>query len=394
MTNNIDFKNYEIFSKKISDDVDKKITEQFSAKDVKFFDLSFSNYLPIIFWIFATILSFGAFVLFGLILFLDIKFTNTFIIISSVFLTFALILILVGYFYKKRIERLFDFFQNPLNIEQYYNYYSNLFMPEISFEKINYNFNEKKIMQFSLGNNYIDKFTNVQFHGFYKNYSITLGTQTVVFQGIQKTILQTSNSELFQHIDKNVNNKALFYQYVEHLFLIVEIDPINFETKIFPETKWSLLFKRKNTKTNELESKEFEKKFKLDYDNPIKLRKLLSPKVMANLIDLSENQTIPEIGFLDNNLILHKIVNKYKSPLPPDISKQKNGYFVNIKKQKFYKKNNIKEIIKKTIIQDFDKINEMLEWVNAFRLHSKYELDQFKTKIFKEKVQKNGKQIN
>lgn len=56
---------------------------------------------------------------------------------------------------------------------------------------------------------------------------------------------------------------------------------------------------------DQLESSAFEKLFALDYSDPIKLRKLLVPKVMSNMIDLANNQkSIPRIYVNKNQVTL------------------------------------------------------------------------------------------
>lgn len=76
----------------------------------------------------------------------------------------------------------------------------------------------------------------------------------------------------------------------------------NMTTSIKPEHKWDLIAKKKAEKFG-LESTQFEDKFKMEYNNPIELRKLLQPRIMAAILDQSaEIDSRPSFQIENDNM--------------------------------------------------------------------------------------------
>lgn len=91
--------------------------------------------------------------------------------------------------------------------------------------------------------------------------------------------------------------------YNRYLYFTCLIDFQDVVTTIVPETIGSRIMG--SNRGDQLESAAFEKLFALDYSDPIKLRKLLVPKVMSNMIDLANKQKpIPRIYVNKNQVTL------------------------------------------------------------------------------------------
>ncbi len=88
-----------------------------------------------------------------------------------------------------------------------------------------------------------------------------------------------------QKTGKSTTNRTTYNRY---LYFTCHINPQDFVTTIKPETLGSRIIG--SNRGDQLESSEFEKLFALDYSDPIKLRKLLVPKIMSNMIDLATMQ--------------------------------------------------------------------------------------------------------
>lgn len=91
--------------------------------------------------------------------------------------------------------------------------------------------------------------------------------------------------------------------YNRYLYFTCLIDIQDVITTIVPETLGSRIMG--SNRGDQLESAAFEKLFALDYSDPIKLRKLLVPKVMSKMVDLANAQEkIPRIYVNKNQVTL------------------------------------------------------------------------------------------
>ncbi len=88
-----------------------------------------------------------------------------------------------------------------------------------------------------------------------------------------------------QRTGKTTTTRTIYNRY---LYFTCNINAQDVVTTIQPETLGSRILG--SNRGDQLESPEFEKLFALDYSDPIKLRKLLTPKVMSNMIDLAATQ--------------------------------------------------------------------------------------------------------
>lgn len=89
-------------------------------------------------------------------------------------------------------------------------------------------------------------------------------------------------------INEGKNTRTVYNRY---MYLTIIIPEYDYKTTIRPSSFFDKFTQRKEIK---LESQEFEKMFTLDYHDPIKLRKLLSPKVMAKMLDYGTIEKVAE----------------------------------------------------------------------------------------------------
>ncbi|WP_308150124.1 hypothetical protein [Spiroplasma sp. AdecLV25b] len=94
--------------------------------------------------------------------------------------------------------------------------------------------------------------------------------------------------EKIVRVQKTGKSTTIRTTYNRYLYFTCHINPQDFVTTIKPETLGSRIMG--SNRGDQLESSEFEKLFALDYSDPIKLRKLLVPKIMSNMIDLATMQ--------------------------------------------------------------------------------------------------------
>ncbi len=361
MNNNHNNEKFPAFSKKVDDEVDKIVNSYLTTTEQRRLKSPINKYLKL-FTVF-----FYAFMILGImgIFFWMLNFTEStktlVIVLSSIFLIAAVIFGVIIFIYNRNFKKIINQLQKIENSEKFYTFYSEIFYPKILINKIDHISDTIAEKNFSHYKNYDYTYTNLFLHGTFEEYPFSIGTKTYVKRVV------TSNGK----------NIKITYYYYEHLYLAAEIDNIDFSTKITAENLATKIFKSRKSKDNALESQEFENLFKLDYNDPIKLRKLLAPRIMANLIDLSKKNKIPEIVIENNKLFINKLVQTYSSYARDTPTK---NYFGNFNQYKISKTDDIKEAIKKVIENDFFKINQTLAWVDAFKLHLKYDIKQFQNK--------------
>ncbi len=357
MQKNQEEKDYQIFSKNLDSEIDDIVSKNLSSKEIERVNSPFSKY----FWIlmtFSFIFLFAGCAIFGIgpdLLHLSMEISIIILILLSIPL---FICSFFWWLHYKTINKLYSCFENVQNIQPFYNHYSDFLKSEIIVNRLDHEeisnskifFPVKNLPNSSVSNNYLQ--------GFYQDYEFKIGTNTYRY-------LQSSSNYGDEYMDE------------EHLYLLVKIDQTNFQTQIFPKTGFSKFFTSKKDRENALESEEFEKFFKIQHeDDPIKLRKLLSPRVMSNLNDLAKKQKIPEIIINNDEIIIHQIVNTSVSTSSylSFANARRKSFFCHLPNKKISRINDIKKIVKQTIERDFQKMDYYLQWVNAFKLHLNYEI--------------------
>ncbi len=361
MLENVQEKNYAIFSKSIEQKIDDIIDLNFSKKKLKKFDRIFDKYL----WTFivgSALLFLSGFTIFFVIAFIYDQ-SYWILTIIMVILSFPGIICLFAYaWYKKNINKIYAYFLKRKNLIYFYNCYSQLFYPSIVIKKIDLNDNKSAEDIFGPKKKWKHNFNNVNIHGKFANYDFSVGTKTYTY------LCPTE--------------KSYYYENEEHLYLTINIDQTNFKRIIIkPQTKISKIFPAKKNLFHQLENSQFEHIFQIKYNEVLEVRKLLTQGVIKNLLDLAKDHLIPDIAIENEKLIIHQVVNNYEMPSKLLTSSNNKKYlFSNMVKQKIYKIYDIKNIIMQTITEDFEKIHNMLEWVRAFKLNLNYEIQNIKSK--------------
>lgn len=158
--------------------------------------------------------------------------------------------------------------------------------------------------------------------------------------------------DLLINLDNNIYNRYLYFTCL--------IDSQDIITTITPETLSSKILG--SNRSPQLESTTFEKLFALDCEDPVKLRKLLVPTVMAKMIDLANVQKqLPNIYINNNQITLrfsYKNIDSYES---------KEGNLFN-----FVVKSSDEEKITENIINSLNaSVNLFIncyEWINSLDL--------------------------
>lgn len=351
--------NYETFSQNLDSEIDNVISRNFSKKEIQKLNSPLSKYFSIL-NLLSFVILFAGFIIFAFGQF----WSNWPASVSVVILLFLAIPAIVCFLFRwshyRIINKLFAYFENPQSLEPFYNHYSNFLKSAMTVENTSYNEIETAMRFFPIKGFPQRNITNIYLSGFYQDYNFKIGTNTYSFE-------------------KSDGNRD-YYLNEEHLYLYAKIDKTNFQTALAAKEGLSKIFTSKKARESALESEEFEKKFKIDHhSDPIKLRKLLSPRVMENLINLAKTQKIPEIFINDDEIIVHQVVRTSVSASYYGLESLKQKYYFGyLQNKRFSKIDDIKTIIKKTIAQDFEKMNYYLKWVDAFKLHLNYEIKMFK----------------
>ncbi|WP_338969447.1 DUF3137 domain-containing protein [Spiroplasma endosymbiont of Labia minor] len=195
----------------------------------------------------------------------------------------------------------------------------------------------------TVGKNYNDIIINMEIRGIkYSLGSVTNCVTTTYVDSKGRTITRTT--------------------FTRYPFLTIELnESLNIETTIKSLKKPFLgIFKHKDN--TELESMDFEKMYFVNANDQIAIRKLLTPKIMADLIDEGSKRPIPKL-FIKNNFLTFSfpeyIVDSLKAP---------NGIFTVLnftnKIDKMFD-----EICDK-ILGDFQTFKNYKRWFNIYQIET------------------------
>lgn len=151
--------------------------------------------------------------------------------------------------------------------------------------------------------------------------------------------------------------------YNRYLYFTCYINTQDFVTTIKPENLVTRIMG--SNRGDQLESPDFEKLFSLDYRDPIKLRKLLVPKVMSNMIDLAATQKPLPYIFINEKQVT--LMYPYMNITSPYTS---SGNLLNL-----IIKNNTEEGLLKDVLDMLDfTLNIVVSsyaWISSLQLNTK-----------------------
>ena len=214
---------------------------------------------------------------------------GVFLIVDIVFLVIGALLFLIGIIFYVKWYTSHNYEQKILKVLDFQKYYQLAFLDEfagkIELDNISTNF---KIAPNAFvpreGKIRVDRVLNLH----HRNFRCSFGTLT---QEIRRS-----------YVDSHGRRRTTYY-WNRFPFLNSIISNKNIEVNAVIKSAKSFLKIFKTKDNTDLESSEFEKMYAVDADDQIMIRKLLVPKVIANLIDLGNTvNNIPQMNFTKNYL--------------------------------------------------------------------------------------------
>lgn len=194
------------------------------------------------------------------------------------------------------------------------------------------------------------------------NYSVW--TEKVLVGNVNKQDFNCGTMiEKIVRVQKTGKTTTRTTTYNRYLYFTCYINTQDFVTTIKPENLVTRIMG--SNRGDQLESPDFEKLFSLDYRDPIKLRKLLVPKVMSNMIDLAATQKPLPYIFINEKQVT--LMYPYMNITSPYTS---SGNLLNL-----IIKNNTEEGLLKDVLDMLDfTLNIVVSsyaWISSLQLNTK-----------------------